>query len=295
MEIWQGLVSHVINSMSIVQKTYTELSEKLNDLQYQFSLWFRSQSRAKRMAYIIAAITMSLWAVLMVIYRNTILEKFVELAATIENSSSGKTILWLLVFFVSFPPLIGFATLCTLTGMVYGLTFNGWFSLASGSILGSTAAFILFKYLLSDKARLLAEKSKAFSAVAAVVGQDDSKLLVLCLIRLCPLPYSLTNGGLASVPELSVTYFFLASLLTSPKLLINIYVGYKLKDLGETKSTTTKIIDFLSILLAGIASSTTAWLVYYKTKQRLEQFSIGLPNPDDEIYDRLLDDESLEV
>lgn len=113
------------------------------------------------------------------------------------------------------------------------------------------------------------EKIRAFSEIL----RDDSSLLLLTLIRLCPLPYSLSNGALAAVPELPALTFFLASLFTSPKLFIHIFIGSKIKELGDAnKTTSTKVIDLISIAITVVALTLSTYLIYKRMKMKLETY-----------------------
>ncbi|CAI5760569.1 unnamed protein product [Candida verbasci] len=152
--------------------------------------------------------------------------------------------------------------------MIYGCP-AGWPILALASISGSLVSFIIFKYLLTKKAQYLISINDKFKAFSEILKDDTNSLILLILIRLCPLPYSLSNGALAAIPDLKILNFFLASLITSPKLLIHLFIGWKLKELGSEKTTSSRIVDIVSIVITISAASLATYLIYVKMQQKL--------------------------
>jgi hypothetical protein len=116
--------------------------------------------------------------------------------------------------------------------------------------------------------RLIA-KDKRFAALALTLKHDGIKLLVM--IRMCPLPYSLSNGAIASFPTVHWASFSIATALVSPKLMLHIFIGSQLEkiaDSGEKMDAKTKAVSYISIAIGLIAGVATGWFMYRKTKQR---------------------------
>lgn len=108
-----------------------------------------------------------------------------------------------------------------------------------------------------------------FAALALTLKHDGLKLLIM--IRLCPLPYSLSNGAMATVPTVHWAAFMAAGAIASPKLLLHVFVGAKIGELaekGEEMDTKTKMISYISIAIGLIAGFLTGWLMYRQTKKR---------------------------
>lgn len=108
-------------------------------------------------------------------------------------------LVWLLAFVCAFPPMIGYSTAVTISGFVYGFPL-GWPIVATATVAGSTAAFMTSRGVFSGYVHRLVGKDKKFIALGQVLRRDG--LGVLAMIRLCPLPYSLSNGFLATVPSI---------------------------------------------------------------------------------------------
>jgi hypothetical protein len=94
------------------------------------------------------------------------------------------------------------------------------------------------------------------------------------MIRLCPLPFSISNGMLSSVPTIHWTSFFLATAIASPKLLLHVWVGAQMAEIaerGDKMDGKTKAISYLGIVIGTILSASTGWWIYSRTKKRAEE------------------------
>jgi hypothetical protein len=116
--------------------------------------------------------------------------------------------------------------------------------------------------------RLIAN-DKRFAALALTLKHDGLKLLIM--IRMCPLPYSLTNGAIATFPTVHWLSFALANLIVSPKLMLHIFIGSQLEKIAESggkMDPRTKAISYLSIAIGAVAGIATGWFMYKKTQER---------------------------
>jgi hypothetical protein len=96
------------------------------------------------------------------------------------------------------------------------------------------------------------------------------------MIRLCPLPYSLSNGALSTIPTVSVFQFALATACVTPKLLVHIFIGAELGKLAEhggEMDAKTKAISYLSIAVGSLIGIGTAWLIYRQAKSRARELA----------------------
>lgn len=138
--------------------------------------------------------------------------------------------------------------------------------------MGSTVSFIVSRSFLKKFVHRLIEKDKRFAALALTLKHDGLKLLVM--IRLCPLPYSLSNGAIATFPTVHWASYGLATALVSPKLMLHIFVGSQIEKIAESggkMDAKTKALSYTSILIGIVAGIVTGWLMYKKTKQRARE------------------------
>ncbi|GEQ67482.1 hypothetical protein JCM33374_g1147 [Metschnikowia sp. JCM 33374] len=233
--------------------------------------WYNSQPKTKKALYTVGAIVGLVAAIMLLIFHNYLITGMVEVSDLIRNSKYGGAALFVAIFFVGFPPLLGFSALSMLCGMVYGFP-GGWPLLAAASITGSFASFMVFRYFLRNQAESLVARNEKFRAFSEIL-KEDASLFLLILLRLCPLPYSLSNGALAAIPNLPATTYLLASFITSPKMFMHVFIGHTIKNLGDSeRPTSAKVLDVFSIILTGCAVSLASLIIYKRMQQKLDSY-----------------------
>lgn len=157
---------------------------------------------------------------------------------------------------------------------MYGFP-NGWFIVASATVAGSTAAFLASRTVLSKYVNKLVGQDKRFEALALTLKHDGIK--ILCMIRLCPLPYSLSNAAISTFPTVHPLSFALATAITSPKLLIHVFIGSRLASIAENggkMDAKTKVINYASIAFGAILGATVGFIIYQRTMARAKELEI---------------------
>lgn len=259
------------NLASRVKNLLQTQTAALSDLQSQFTLWYRSQSKPKQVLLALGGLAGIIIGVLVLIFHKYVIQALVEVSDFWHQLKYGRLILFTLIFFVGFPPLIGYSALSMLCGMIYGFP-GGWPLLASATVLGSLASFLVFRYVLRNQAEHMVQRNEKFRAFAEIL-KEEASLFLLILLRLCPLPYSLSNGALAAIPSLPVLTYFLASVITSPKAFIHVFVGHTIKNLGDKdRPSSAKIIDIVSIIVTACALSLASYIIYNRMQQKLDSY-----------------------
>ncbi|KAF2001158.1 golgi apparatus membrane protein-like protein tvp38 [Amniculicola lignicola CBS 123094] len=249
----------------------SRIMKKAGRFQRQILSTYNRLSPVQRVLAGLVGVACLVLSILFLVYNERIFHSLSPAAAQWRDIRAGWLILWFLIFFVSFPPLIGYSTLLTISGFVYGFP-NGWFIAASATVVGSTASFICSRSVLKTMVHRLIANDKRFAALALTLKHDGIKILIM--IRMCPLPYSLSNGAIATFPTVHWASFAAATALVSPKLMLHIFVGAQLEKIansGGKMDTKTKIISYSSIAIGAIAGIVTGWYMYKKTKQRARQ------------------------
>lgn len=206
------------------------------------------------------------------VFHKQVLHWMISFSDNYRHLKFGWLIILLLLFAVSFPPLIGYSALSAFTGMVYGFP-GGWPLLAAGTLFGSFLSFLTFRYLLHDRAEQLARANVKFMAFAKTLEFD--KFVLLWLIRLCPLPYSLSNAAMSSVPTVQPWRFFLATACVTPKLFLHIFIGDRLRRLAGAQDTSTMVANLISIILALVVAVITTYLIWQRTTERALAIEAG--------------------
>lgn len=233
---------------------------------------YHRQHFSRKLTIILGGIVFLILIILLICYRETILNFFVKLSHIIKESKYGELIIWIGIIVVSFPPLIGLSTLCELAGMAYGVSLKTWIIVSTSTVVGSAVSFVVFRYILQKKSQQLLKKSRFFAAVANVLSKDKDKFLLMFLLQLLPRPYSITNAAFASVPGISLLHFVITSFLVSPKYLQMAYVGHTIVHIGENKDARTRMWDIISLVSVSLIAMGTTYFIYLKTKKRLEEF-----------------------
>lgn len=141
--------------------------------------------------------------------------------------------------------------------------YYSWFLYTSATVLGSTCSFVVSRTILSKFVTRLMERDKRFAALALTLKYDGLKLL--CMIRLCPLPYSICNGAVSTFPTVHPLMYGLATAIISPKLLVPAFIGSRLRILSrkdEQMSAGSKAVNICSIIITIAIGIFTGWYIY---------------------------------
>jgi uncharacterized membrane protein YdjX (TVP38/TMEM64 family) len=140
----------------------------------------------------------------------------------------GWILIWLFTFCTAFPPMIGYSTAVAVAGFVYGFP-AGWPIVASANVLGSIVAFRTSRGIFSGYVNGIVGTDRRFRALGHVLRQDGIRTLVL--IRLCPLPYSISNGFLATIPSIKMWSFGAATALATYVLFYSLNYSFLIKSI----------------------------------------------------------------
>ncbi|KAF3143823.1 Tlg2-vesicle protein [Orbilia oligospora] len=233
--------------------------------------YWNKLSLAQKIIGCTALAVLNIGILLGVIYHEAIFHWFSPIADKWREMPYGFLILFTWTFISAFPPMIGYSTSITLAGFIYGVP-NGWYIASSGTVIGSTAAFIACRLYFRDFAQRMVSTDKRFAALSLTLKHDGLKLL--CMIRLCPLPYSISNGAMSTFPTVSAWKFAVAGAVASPKLFIHVFIGHQMKVLGETgekMDAGTKALNYGSMIFGALFGMGTGWFIYKRTVRRARQ------------------------
>ncbi|KAI1316045.1 hypothetical protein EDD11_010509 [Mortierella claussenii] len=141
----------------------------------------------------------------------------------------GPLAIMLCLFATSFPPIIGYSSIVTMSGYVYGFLF-GFVIAFSGALAGGIVCFFFCRKWFKPQVRKLMAKNKSLKSVVRTVEKRGFRLLVL--IRLAPYPYNIMNA-LLSATHIPLLTFALATGLSLLKLTLHVYIGSTLSSLTE--------------------------------------------------------------
>lgn len=144
---------------------------------------------------------------------------------------------------------------------------------------GASTVFIISRHLqktelFGRKLRALSESAK-WQAISKAITERGIGLVVL--LRLCPVPpWVYSNLGFSLLPsdKLSFGQFLLATILSTPRLFLHVFIGsrvFALSDPTKELDSTTKMLDISGIVVGMVLSTVLGWYVYRVTMQEIKQ------------------------
>ncbi|GAO13812.1 uncharacterized protein UV8b_03958 [Ustilaginoidea virens] len=234
---------------------------------------YSSLSPAQRGLAVAACVLAATAAVLVLAYSHRFFAWLAPFARSWRELPGGWLAVFALVFVTAFPPVIGYSTANTIAGLVYGFP-AGWPVAAAACTLGSLCAFLASRTVLSKYVDAMVGRDHRFVALGQVLRRDG--VLYLTAIRFCPLPFSLSNGFLATIPSITPFAFAVSTALSTPKLLIHIFIGSRLAILaeqGDKMSARDKAINYIGIALGSAAGLAVGLVIYRRTMARAAQLA----------------------
>jgi uncharacterized membrane protein YdjX (TVP38/TMEM64 family) len=235
-----------------------------------YKMWSKMTPLQKILACV-AVVILNVLAILFLVFNEKIFGWLEPFAEKWKHTTGGWTVLWAIVFACAFPPVIGYSTAGTTAGFVYGV-WEGWLILASATIAGSFCSFVVSRSVLRKWVERLVANDKRFAAFSLILKHDGLKLLAM--IRLCPLPYSLSNGAMSTFPTVSPASYALATAMVTPKLLVHVFIGSRLAVIARTREKMTlgdRAINYGSIALGAVIGSLTGYYIYRQTMARARE------------------------
>ncbi|KAF7894352.1 uncharacterized protein EAF01_009803 [Botrytis porri] len=250
-----------------------QILRKVDKLQRKLVSTWQKLSLLQKCLAIMAVIFNIVLVVLFLVYQHQIFASLGPFAERWRDMRGGWMILWAMTFIAAFPPLIGYSSTITIAGFVFGVP-KGWIIVASATVAGSLCSFLASRTILSSYVHRLVGKDKRFEALALTLKHDGIK--ILCMIRLCPLPYSLSNAAIATFPTVHPLNYALATALVTPKLLIHVFIGSRLGSLAgdEEMDASTKLINYASIIIGAGLGATVGYIIYQRTMARAKELEI---------------------
>ncbi|KAM3561041.1 hypothetical protein ARSEF4850_003384 [Beauveria asiatica] len=215
-----------------------------------------------------AGLVLGVLGVLALLYTHAFFDWLGPVADKWRRLPGGWLINFAMVFATSFPPLIGYATATTVAGFVWGFPW-GWPVAAAACTLGSLCAFVASRTVLGGFVERVVGRDPRFVALAQVMRKEG--ILYLTAIRFCPLPFSLSNGFLATIPSITPLAFTVSTALSSLKLFVHVFIGSRLAVLfekGAEMSTRDKIINWTAMGLSGFVGLAVGFVIYRRTMER---------------------------
>lgn len=175
-------------------------------------LWtmYLGLSPVQRVAVAVFLLVVNVLGLLFLIYSHAIFKWLAPVSQKWRALPGGWLIIWAFTFMTAFPPMIGYSTAISVSGFVYGFPL-GYPIVATATVAGSLTAFYTSRTIFSSYVHRLVGQDHRFIALGQVLRKDGIKMLTA--VRFCPLPYSLSNGFLSTIPSIKPWAFAVSTAL----------------------------------------------------------------------------------
>ncbi|GKT42195.1 golgi apparatus membrane protein tvp38 [Colletotrichum spaethianum] len=231
-------------------------------------------SPVQRVAVAAFLLVVNVLIVLLLVYSHAIFKWLGPVSQKWRALPGGWLIIWAFTFLTAFPPMIGYSTAISISGFVYGFPL-GYPIVATATVAGSLTAFYTSRGIFSGYVHRLVGQDHRFIALGQVLRKDG--LGMLTAVRFCPLPYSLSNGFLSTIPSIKPWAFAASTALASPKLLVHVFIGSRLALIAENGDEMTaggKAINYISMVFGGVVGLVVGWLIYQRTMARAAELAL---------------------
>ncbi|GBC00124.1 hypothetical protein RclHR1_03750023 [Rhizophagus clarus] len=233
--------------------------------------------------FIVWAILSIITLYIFLIYHKEILLMLNKFAHSVKLMGLvGGIIFFLMIFLTTFPLVIGYSTLVTLSGFIFGFGIGFLISYIA-ALTGAITVFYLSRKWFIKYVGSVLRKNKSMNAIVKAVEKKGFKLLFL--IRLAPYPYNVLNT-LLSATHLSLRTFIEATALSLFKLMIHVWIGSQLSSFSiNTFEETPKLLKIIIMIIGigiGIGVIIYVWISARKVIKEIEQDEII--NHDKEAY-----------
>jgi len=243
-----------------------------------FERYHKLQLVGKLVLWLLILFYIALGAIIIFVSPARIAQTIYNKADLLASSRYGWLTLGTAIVIVSFPPVIGHTTLCTLAGFAYGM--NGFFITGTASLIGSALSFTVLRLLFKKRLHAWSSKNEKWQALESVVKAKGLPLIIL--IRVSPIPpWVYSNSLFASIQAVKLWQFVFATFCVFPKILLETFIGSKMAELSDGKQrghmdTATKILDATLIIGGIFIAFLASWTVYYLVQSHMRNLE-GFP------------------
>ncbi|BGP08837.1 hypothetical protein JCM10049v2_004688 [Rhodotorula toruloides] len=205
--------------------------------------------------------------VLLAIYRDTIVEKFEPHKEDIVKLPVSWLIPVAILVILSFPPLGGHEIVLLVVGLIWGV-WIGFAIACAGTFIGEVLCFFAFKYFLTGHAAKIEQKSIFYACIARLMRHGG--LWIIIVVRFSAVPGHVVTAVQSTV-GMSIWYYSIAIIVSLPKQLAVVYLGYLF---GLNKQTTDpanvhkqRVISLSVFFGTAVATVLALYIVYMRARR----------------------------
>ncbi|KAF5339250.1 hypothetical protein D9758_013295 [Tetrapyrgos nigripes] len=218
------------------------------------------------------SLVMLVVVILFIVFRDKIIHGLEPAARWLRDTPGGFLVPIGIMIIMSFPPLFGHEIIAMLCGIVWPLGY-AFLIVAAGTIIGEMANLYVFRYFFSKKSKEF-EKNISYACLVKVIREGGFRVAVL--VRYSLIPPHLTTTIFAVCGMSSLT-FLASAILSLPKQLVGVYLGYSLDSSVDGDSTKTERIINGVVITVGIL---VGFIAIHYVNKRINEVKPGV------IYER---------
>ncbi|KAJ6491561.1 hypothetical protein DFH09DRAFT_1377197 [Mycena vulgaris] len=176
-------------------------------------------------------------AILISVFSNKIVTGLRPFTDWLHDHKFGPLIPIAIFIVISFPPLFGHEIIAMLVGVAWDFPLACVIVIV-GTLLGEIANYFTFKYACSVRGAKMEAKDLSYGLLAHVVRHGG--FLIILVIRYSAIPPHLATTVFATV-GVSFWLFISAAVLSLPKQLVPVYIGYAMKPENANNTLSGKI------------------------------------------------------
>ncbi|KAJ7675452.1 hypothetical protein B0H17DRAFT_130803 [Mycena rosella] len=221
-------------------------------------------TRQKIQYYGIIAVLITL-AVLISVFHEKIITALQPETNWLSEHKIGPIIPIAIFIVLSFPPLFGHELVAMLVGVTWDFPL-ACLIVAVGTLLGEIANYFTFKYACSARGAKYEAKDLSYGLLAHVVRHGG--FLIVLVIRYSAIPPHFATTVFSTV-GVSFVVFIGAAVLSLPKQLVPVYVGYAMKP-SNTSSKSAVVEKVVLVISIAITIGAYVWINRQMTAARPE-------------------------
>lgn len=157
-----------------------------------------------------------------------------DFRATIEGLGWTAPIVFIIAYALAVVIAAPASLLTIAAGAVFGVV-QGAVAVYIGAVLGSSAAFLIARYLARDQVARRIQGNPSFAAIDRAVGEQGLKIVFL--LRLSPVfPFNLLNYALG-LTRVSLADYLVGALGMIPGTFLYVYIGSLSADVAAASAT----------------------------------------------------------
>ncbi|KAG0021463.1 Tlg2-vesicle protein, partial [Podila clonocystis] len=217
----------------------------------------------QRIAFAALCIVLIAFIVVFFLFERQIFEMLAPAVNYVRASDYGMVVIGALVFATCIFPMFA--------GFCFGFP-KGFIPCFVGDILGATAGFWLYRLAFSGYIRRKFQDDVEYQELTKAVDKDG--FYILFLIRLSSFPFALLNAIFGAMTNVSYWKFIVATILSTPRLFLPIYIGHNISNLADPEiKGTDRTLKWIGNIAGLVIALAVGYYIYRHTTQRIHRIN----------------------